>query len=109
MDCNWTSPTSGNLTWQVDNVYIFGDDDSENGSRLTINWDEFEKLPGDVVFASCIGEFYDKNGTWAGMSQVRKCLSNFEYLFADPRLIRRRLSYYMFQWKCRILQLFKRL
>ena len=77
MDCNWTSPTSGNLTWQVDNVYIFGDDDSENGSRLTINWDEFEKLPGDVVFASCIGEFYDKNRTWAGMSQVRKWLSNF--------------------------------
>jgi len=70
LNCSWTSPVSGNITWQVDNESAESDEDTAGGSTITINWEDFDKEPGDIVAITCIGESSGNNGTWAGMSQV---------------------------------------
>ena len=75
MNCSWTSPVSGNITWQVDYESAESDEDTADGSTITINWEDFDKEPGDIVAITCIGESSGNNGTWAGMSQVKKFIN----------------------------------
>jgi len=70
LNCSWTSPVAGNITWLVDNESVESDSDSDDGSLLKINWEDFDKNPGNIVVVSCTGESSGKNGTWSGMSQV---------------------------------------
>jgi len=70
LNCSWTSPVAGNITWLVDNESVESDSDSDDGSLLKINWEDFDKNPGNLVVVSCTGESSGNNGTWSGMSQV---------------------------------------
>ena len=63
LNCSWKANVSASISWSVDGqdpgVGVEVDDSNDDESYVILNWQEMNKLPGDVVIVICSGQTFN--------------------------------------------------